>query len=160
MMTQRSLGRYLRTATTTRSFSNIVRSPFSCPELHSDLIKMSVPQFTMAKFLNSDVKDRVAYVDGSTGASWTYQEMHTKTHKFAHCLLDMGLSKGDCVGIMSPNHIHFFTSFQGLGLIGAISSPIVSPPLFALSLSHTHGRILSTPRLRSSTSCVPPIQRS
>jgi acyl-CoA synthetase (AMP-forming)/AMP-acid ligase II len=90
----------------------------------------------MAKFLNDDVKDRVAYVDGSTGASWTYQELHTKTHKFSHCLLDMGITKGDCIGIMSPNHIHFFTTFQGLGLIGAISSPIVSDRMTML-LSHS-----------------------
>jgi hypothetical protein len=108
-----------------RSFSNIVRSPYSCPELHSDLVNMTVPHFSMANFLHPEVRDRVAYVDGSIGSSWTYQEMFTQTHKFSHCLLDIGIRKGDCVGIMSPNHIHFFTSFQGLGLIGAISTPIV-----------------------------------
>lgn len=79
----------------------------------------------MANHLNDDVRDRTAYVDGSTGASWTFQEIYTQTHKFSRCLLDMGLKKGDCVGIMSPNHMHFFTGFQGLGLIGAISTPIV-----------------------------------
>ena len=105
--------------------SNIVRSPYACPELQSDLINLSVPKFTMEKFLDPIVKDRIAFVDGSIGTGWTYEQLFNQTHKFSHCLLDMGIQKGDCVGIMSPNHIHFFTSFQGLGLIGAISTPIV-----------------------------------
>lgn len=108
-----------------RFLSNIVRSPYICPELNSELINLSVPEFTMANFLNEKNKDKIAYVDGSTGLSWTYKQMFQQTHKFSHCLLDFGIKKGDCVGLMSPNHIHFFTSFQGLGLIGAISTPIV-----------------------------------
>lgn len=125
-MATHRFGRFLSTNLTRRSLSNIIRSPYSCPELRTDLINSSVPQFTMNKFLNEDVKDRTAFVDGFTGESWTYQQMFTQTHKFSHCLLDLGITKGDCVGIMSPNHIHYFTAFQGLGLIGAISTPIVS----------------------------------
>jgi hypothetical protein len=155
-MSSLRFSRFLSTNLTKRSLSNIVRSPYSCPELRTDLINLSVPQFTMAKFLNPDVQNKTAFVDGSTGESWTYQQMFTQTHKFSHCLLDLGISKGDCVGIMSPNHIHFFTSFQGLGLIGAISTPIVYVPLFHLdSFPFSSLRILFTPKRKLSTSSNP-----
>jgi long-subunit acyl-CoA synthetase (AMP-forming) len=155
--------RFLSTTLTRRSLSNIIRSPYSCPELRTDLINLSVPQFTMAKFLNEDVQNKTAFVDGFTGESWTYQQMFTQTHKFSHCLLDLGISKGDCVGIMSPNHIHFFTSFQGLGLIGAISTPIVSvspPPLHCIAFSSLPiPRILFTPKQKLNTNFNRPRRR-
>lgn len=114
-----------RSIISSRTFSNIIKSPYKCNELNSNLINMSIPKFTMFNFLNENIKENIAYIDGSTGQQWTYKEMFNQTHKFSHCLIDYGIKKGDCVGLMSPNHIHFFTSFQGLGLIGAISTPIV-----------------------------------
>jgi acyl-CoA synthetase (AMP-forming)/AMP-acid ligase II len=87
---------------------------------------MAVPHFSMANFLNSEVKNTTALVDGSTGASRTFGELHAQTHKFARSLLDLGLKKGDCIGLMSPNHIHFFTTFQGIGVMGGVSTLIVS----------------------------------
>ena len=84
----------------------------------------------MEDFLKGDVKDKIALCDGSTNATRTFGELHSQTHKLAHSLLDMGFKKGDCIGIMSPNHIHYFTCFQGIGLVGATSTPIVMrPPL-------------------------------
>mmetsp|Transcript_9055 Transcript_9055/g.13613 ORF Transcript_9055/g.13613 Transcript_9055/m.13613 type:complete len:564 (+) Transcript_9055:70-1761(+) len=104
--------------------SNIVKSPYDAPELNTNIVNKPLPHFVMQNFLEKDIQDRVALVDGSSGDSRTYRQLYSETHKFAHCLMDMGVKTNDCVGIMSPNHIHYFTTFQGIALMGATSTPI------------------------------------
>ena len=36
----------------------------------------------------------------------------------------LGIGPGDVVGILSPNDIHYFTAFHGIGLSGAASTTI------------------------------------
>ena len=115
------------------------------PEGLEESLTKSLPSFIMANFLKPNVKDRVALVCGGSGETRTFGELHNNTHKFAHSLMDMGIGKGDCVGIISPNNINFFSAFQGIGLTGATSTPI--NPLYTeheieYQLSTTHAKLL------------------
>jgi long-subunit acyl-CoA synthetase (AMP-forming) len=103
----------------------IVRSPYPLPDDYDVQTKKSITSYTMENFLQCDVVNKVALLDGASGLSKTYGQLHSDTHKFAHSLQDMGFKQGDCIGIMSPNHVHYFTSFQGIALFGAASTPIV-----------------------------------
>jgi fatty-acyl-CoA synthase len=47
--------------------------------------------------------DREALVDRASGRRWTYSELASDVDAVAHGLLDLGLSKGDRVGIWAPN---------------------------------------------------------
>ena len=78
----------------------------------------------MERFSQSDVRDRVAFVDVGTGKEKTYGELQEESYSFANALLDMGVKKGDCVAIMAPNHVNYFSTFIGIALTGAYSSPI------------------------------------
>lgn len=94
------------------------------PEGYEESKVKSLPHLVMENFLQNDVKDKVAQVCGASGQVRTFGELHNHTHKFARCLLEMGLGKGDCIGIISPNNINFFAAFQGIALTGATSTPI------------------------------------
>ena len=104
--------------------SNIVSSPHAMPADFIDSIGKNVPHMVMENFLRADVKSKTALVCGGSGQSRTFGELHSNTHKFAHSLVDMGVGKGDCIGLISPNNINYFTVFQGIGLTGATSTPI------------------------------------
>lgn len=103
----------------------IVKSPVDLPELKSGLVKTPLPVFIMKDFLSKDRKDLVASVDGTTGASLTFDQSYHVTHSLATNLRDkLGIAKNDTVAIMSPNHLYYFPSFMSISLLGAVSSCI------------------------------------
>ena len=50
---------------------------------------------------------REAYVDSQSGLRLTFQELNARTNQVAHVLLDLGVQKGDRVGIMMMNSAEF-----------------------------------------------------
>ena len=54
----------------------------------------------------------------------SYHQVYESTYKFASSLKKLGISKGSCVAIMSPNHVHYFTSFHAIALTGAYSTTV------------------------------------
>jgi acyl-CoA synthetase (AMP-forming)/AMP-acid ligase II len=115
------------------------------PDNFKDTVGKSLPHIVMENFLSDELKNKTALVCGGSGQTRTFSELHSNTHKFAKCLLDMGVEKGDCVGIISPNNINFFSAFQGIGLTGATSTPI--NPLYTeheieYQLVTTHSKIV------------------
>jgi long-subunit acyl-CoA synthetase (AMP-forming) len=97
----------------------IVSSNLSIP-----LVKKSLPAFLLEKFTNKDINSLTAILDGYTNRSMTYNDVYESTYKFASILRKLGIQKGTCVAIMSPNHIHYFTSFHAIGLNGAYSTTV------------------------------------
>eukprot|EP01039_Chlorochromonas_danica_P009935 gene9935-10985_t len=111
------------TSSTTASKRVIIKSDVPCPLLDSDEAKLPVHTFIMRKFLHPDRKDLVAIMDASTGASVTYGDLFYYTTSMAESLeKKLGVKKNDRVAIISPNHLHFFTTFMGISLVGAVST--------------------------------------
>ena len=70
-------------------------------------------------------RHEVAIVDGSTNEALTFAELHANTYRFAHALREQfGVGSDDTVAIYAPNHKHYFSVFQGIGLTGGRSTPI------------------------------------
>ena len=108
----------------TKASSVIYTSPFNEPLLKSDLMKKSYPSLLLEDMTSAERSHLVAGVDGMTGATRTYQQTHDSTVLTAAALVRLGVKKGDVVAIASPNHINFFSAFQGIALTGAASTPI------------------------------------
>jgi len=102
--------------------------------------------------MKSDVKDRIAIVDGSTGASISYGDLYNQTYRFAKYLKDAGCNSGDCIAIMSPNDIDFFASFHGAAVNGCIVSPI--NPLYTESEIQYQVDTTSTKFIISHPACL------
>lgn len=68
--------------------------------------------------------DRIAVVDGETGERWSYGELEQRAVQMAHQLRFLGISQGDRVALLSPNHIGYFELLFACGKIGAILVPL------------------------------------
>lgn len=105
-----------------RLFSNIITSHFD--HLDISFNDKNLPDMLLANLANDDIKDRTAFVDGTSGAIITYGTLMEETIAFSNGLIEMGIEKGDCVAIMAPTHLHYFTAFVGIALAGGFSTPI------------------------------------
>jgi fatty-acyl-CoA synthase len=64
--------------------------------------------------------DREALVDRSAGRRWTYAELAADVDALALALLEMGIAKGDRVGIWAPNCAEWTLTQYATAKIGAI----------------------------------------
>jgi fatty-acyl-CoA synthase len=64
--------------------------------------------------------DRDALVDRATGRRWTYRELADEVNAVALGLVDLGVTKGDRVGIWSPNCAEWTFTQYATAKIGAI----------------------------------------
>ena len=109
--------------------SIVVQSPTIMPELDSTLLDMPLPKFILQNFHDPIRKNEVAMIDGTTGVSSTFGEMHDHVYCVANSLRrllrDAGMDATKAtIAIISPNHIHYFTAFQAIALIGAKSTTL------------------------------------
>ena len=68
--------------------------------------------------------DKTAIIDGDN--VFSYREIREASLKFGSALTSLGITKGDRVGILSPNCAEFVISFYGISRIGAIVTTINS----------------------------------
>lgn len=101
----------------------IVRSKFALPEGSAKLVKKSTPKMILDSFDSSKINE-IALMDGSNNQTLTFGEVHNATYLFANALRKKGVKSGDCVAILSPNHLYYFPVFHGVGLTGAFSTTI------------------------------------
>ncbi len=66
--------------------------------------------------------DRPAIIFGEHGL--TYHELYERSHRVASALIDMGLEKGDHVGVWMPNNHVFHVLFFGITLAGGVTVPM------------------------------------
>src|ERR1044071_2082825 len=96
----------------------VFRSPF--PDV-------AVPDVTLHELLFADLgerADRVALVDGTSGASLTYRQLAGAVDRLAAALAAKGIGKGDVVGILSPNTPYYAVVFHGILRAGATATTI------------------------------------
>lgn len=96
----------------------VFRSPF--PDVE-------VPDVSLHELLFADLgdrADRVALVDGTSGASLTYGRLAGAIDRLAAALAAKGIGKGDVVGILSPNTPYYAVVFHGILRAGATATTI------------------------------------
>ncbi|NUT96019.1 MAG: 4-coumarate--CoA ligase family protein, partial [Saccharothrix sp.] len=96
----------------------VFRSPF--PDVE-------VPDVSLHELLFGDLgerADRVALVDGTSGASLTYRQLAGAVDRLAAALAERGIGKGDVVGILSPNTPYYAVVFHGILRAGATATTI------------------------------------
>ncbi|MEU5691444.1 4-coumarate--CoA ligase family protein [Actinosynnema sp. NPDC020468] len=96
----------------------VFRSPF--PDV-------AVPDVTLHELLFADLgsrADRVALVDGGSGASLTYAQLSAAVDRLAAALAERGVGKGDVVGILSPNTPYYAVVFHGILRAGATATTV------------------------------------
>ncbi|ACU40551.1 4-coumarate--CoA ligase family protein [Actinosynnema mirum] len=88
----------------------------------SPLPDVVVPDLPLHRYLFEDLgerAERVALVDGATGAETTYAALAASVERFAAGLAARGVGRGDVVGLISPNTPAYATAFHGVLRAGA-----------------------------------------
>jgi acyl-CoA synthetase (AMP-forming)/AMP-acid ligase II len=68
--------------------------------------------------------DHTAIVDGPTGRSYTYAELHGASHKVAGGLVATGFGKGDVLALLAPNIPEYAVLFHAVAIAGGAVTPI------------------------------------
>ena len=96
---------------------------------------LEIPDVTLFHFLEESAKkfpDRACTI--FKGAVITYQEMNTITDRVAAALVNMGIKKGDRVGIFMPNTPQYVMAYYGIlkaGAVVVVSNPLYTAPEIA-----------------------------
>ncbi|KOV80929.1 AMP-binding protein [Nocardia sp. NRRL S-836] len=96
----------------------VFRSPF--PDVE-------IPDVSLHQLLFGDIADRVdrvALIDGMSGATLTYGQLAGAIDRLAAALAARGIGKGDVVGILSPNTPYYAVVFHGILRAGATATTI------------------------------------
>ena len=110
-----------------RSFGKyVVRPPASIPSLDKELLSQPFQKVLLSTYFENQAvwKDRVALVDGSDGRELTFQQMNDLIYEIASGLQDLGITKGDVVALISPNHLNWSPAFIGIMYAGGVSTPV------------------------------------
>ena len=55
------------------------------------------------------------------GENWSYRDLHIRSNKYANRLRQLGVQKGDSVGLLMFNCLEYFALYFAIGKIGAIA---------------------------------------
>lgn len=98
--------------------------------LRSTYPDVEIPALSIYDYLFSDLDeatlDRVAIIDGSSGAETTYRQLIGQIGLFAGALAARGVGVGTKVGLLCPNVPAFATVFHGILRAGATATTINS----------------------------------
>lgn len=86
---------------------------FKSPYPDVDIPNLGLYDFLFGSIAESD-RDRIALIDGATGAETDYRTLIAKINAVAGALAARGLSVGDVVGLHSPNSPEFAVAFHGI----------------------------------------------
>jgi acyl-CoA synthetase (AMP-forming)/AMP-acid ligase II len=118
-----------------------VRSPY--PDVE-------IPDVSLYDFLFSDFGDRggaTAFVDGSSGAALTFDQLKEMVHKIAAALAERGIGAGDVVGVFAPNTPYYAAVFHGILRANAIvtsANSLYTAGELAHQLADSGARLLVT----------------
>ena len=91
--------------------------------------KINIVHNCLDKHANSERKNNIAIVwENENGESRkvTYKELYKEVNKFSNAIKELGIKKGDRVGIYMPMVPEIVVAFLGIIKIGAIAIPIFS----------------------------------
>lgn len=90
---------------------------------HSPFPEPVIPAASLQEFIFGDITpqdaDRIAIIDGPTGATLTYGELVERIHSAAAALQARGITSGDVVALHCPNSPAFVIAYHAVGAIGA-----------------------------------------
>jgi acyl-CoA synthetase (AMP-forming)/AMP-acid ligase II len=98
----------------------VIRSPY--PDVE-------IPEVSLYDFLFSDFGARgaaAAFIDGSTGASMSFDELRRTVDTIAAALAERGVRAGDVVGVFAPNSPQWAAVFHGVLRANAIVTSVNS----------------------------------
>ena len=86
-----------------------------------------------------------ALVEPSSGRRFSFEELNARSNRVANAMSDLGVSKGERVGLLLMNGVEFVESFFAVGKIGAVNVPLnwrLVPDELEFILSDSGVRIL------------------
>ncbi|AYG02142.1 3-phosphoshikimate 1-carboxyvinyltransferase [Gryllotalpicola protaetiae] len=92
----------------------------------------------------------VIEVGGGAPITTTWGQLQTEADKVSQLLLELGVEKGESVGVQLPNWSEFVAIALGAMQIGAVVTPIMpvfGPREVAMTLSRSRARVLFLPNL-------------
>lgn len=98
---------------------------FSGPYPDVDIPDLSIYDYLFGDLTESD-RDRVAVIDGASGASMTYRTLVDQINRVAGALAARGVGPGTVVGLLCPNIPAFTSVFHGILRSGATVTTINS----------------------------------
>ncbi|MBU1172585.1 MAG: long-chain fatty acid--CoA ligase [Proteobacteria bacterium] len=126
-------------------------------KFYDDGVPESIPftQDTLVDIFDHATRDfskKVAFV--SQGYDMTYAELEDQVNRFASCLDDFDIRKGDSVSIHLPNVLQCVIAYFAILKIGAkavMNNPMYSPPELEHQFKDSQSRVIITLDLFSST---------
>jgi long-chain acyl-CoA synthetase len=77
--------------------------------------------------------------------SWTYGQVNTTANQLANALSDLGVGRGDVVGLHMPNLPQYYLGLVAISKLGAIGSgvsPLLAPPELAHQVADARIKVL------------------
>ncbi|MDD7938121.1 AMP-binding protein [Actinomycetospora lutea] len=119
----------------------IVRSPYD----DIDVPDMGLPEFLFGDL--GDAADRVAIIDGPSGARTTFGELAGAVDRFAAGMGERGLRQGDVIALFAPNNPYYPVVFHGAlaaGLAVSTVNALYTPDELAYQLRDSGSKVLVT----------------
>ena len=111
---------------------------------------VEIPEVSLYDHLFDDFGDRgdaIAFVDGTSGASLTFNQLKEFTDKIAAALAERGIGAGDVVGMFIPNTPYYPAVFHGVLRANAIvtsANSLYTPGELAHQLADSGAKLLFT----------------
>ncbi|XP_022933955.1 4-coumarate--CoA ligase 2-like isoform X1 [Cucurbita moschata] len=95
----------------------------------------------------SQFKHRPCLINGATGDTYTYEEVHVTARRVAAGLHKLGIGKGDVIMLLLQNSPQFVLAFLGASYIGAVATmanPFFTPPEIAKHVASSGPKLIIT----------------
>ena len=119
----------------------IIRSAY--PDV--DIPEVSITEYVLGHAAARG--DKPAIIDGASGRTLTYAQLVDMVRRVAAGLAAHGLSRGEVLGIYSPNVPEYAVAFHAAATLGAIATtvnPLYTPRELAQQLNDSHASYLLT----------------
>jgi acyl-CoA synthetase (AMP-forming)/AMP-acid ligase II len=102
----------------------IIKSKYVCPELQSPTVEKPFSKFILDRM--ETFGDDPAIVNGSAPnePGHTFRTLHSHIYRTAETLRSQGFARSQCLAVVSPNHIDYFTPVLAAGLLGGHSTSV------------------------------------
>jgi len=117
---------------------------------HSPSPAVAIPEISVTEFLLQRTQvfaDKPALIDGPSGRTYTYQQLHEAIRLVAANLAARGFKKGDTFAIYSPNLPEYAIAFHGVALAGGVvttANPLYTAGELAHQLQDAKAKYLLT----------------
>jgi 4-coumarate--CoA ligase len=107
--------------------------PFTSPLPPVDIPATALTPYVLQHV--TDLADKTAFIDGTTGAALTYAEFDDSVRRQAGGWLESGLGRGEVVALMAPNCPEYGVVFHAVAMAGGVVTT-VNPTYTAGEVHH------------------------